>query len=118
MKLTHLLGVAVASMAVSQAINAQAFDDKFRQLNDDKYRSPNIYRTASGAPGHGYWQQQADYDIQVTLNDDNQSINARSTITYTNNSPDTLRYIWVQRTKTDSRRILSVLKLRQPMLIE
>ncbi|KXS34029.1 MULTISPECIES: M1 family metallopeptidase [Idiomarina] len=106
MKLTHLLGVAVASMAVSQAINAQAFDDKFRQLNDDKYRSPNIYRTASGAPGHGYWQQQADYDIQVTLNDDNQSINARSTITYTNNSPDTLRYIWVQldqnRFKKDS----------------
>jgi len=42
MKLTHLLGVAVASMAVSQALNAQAFDDKFRQLNDDKYRSPNI----------------------------------------------------------------------------
>ncbi|MEC7643598.1 M1 family metallopeptidase [Idiomarina sp.] len=106
MKLTHLLGVAVASMAVSQAINAQAFDDKFRQLNDDKYRSPNIYRTASGAPGHGYWQQQADYDIQVTLNDENQSINARSTITYTNNSPDTLRYIWVQldqnRFKKDS----------------
>ena len=106
MKLTHLLGVAVASMAVSQALNAQAFDDKFRQLNDDKYRSPNIYRTASGAPGHGYWQQQADYDIQVTLNDENQSINARSTITYTNNSPDTLRYIWVQldqnRFKKDS----------------
>ena len=106
MKLTHLLGVAVASMTVSQAINAQAFDDKFRQLNDDKYRSPNIYRTASGAPGHGYWQQQADYDIQVTLNDENQSINARSTITYTNNSPDTLRYIWVQldqnRFKKDS----------------
>lgn len=106
MKISHLFGFAVASLTISTAANSQAFEDKFRQLNDDKFRTPNIYRTASGAPGHGYWQQQADYDIRVTLNDEQQSISARSTITYSNNSPDTLRYLWVQldqnRFKKDS----------------
>ncbi|RUO64814.1 M1 family metallopeptidase [Idiomarina ramblicola] len=106
MKLSHLIATAAVSFAVSQAATAQAFEDKFRQLNDDKFRSPNIYRTASGAPGHAYWQQEADYKIQVALDDENQSITAESTITYTNNSPDTLRYLWVQldqnRFKKDS----------------
>ena len=106
MKLSHLIATAAVYFTVSQAATAQAFEDKFRQLNEDKFRSPNIYRTASGAPGHAYWQQEADYKIQVALDDENQSITAKSTITYTNNSPDTLRYLWVQldqnRFKKDS----------------
>jgi len=106
MKLPYLLGITVASIGFTTLATGQAFDDKFRQLNDDKFRTPNVYRTASGAPGHEYWQQEVDYDIRVTLNDDNQSVSARSTITYTNNSPDTLRYLWVQldqnRFKKDS----------------
>ncbi|MAO69190.1 MULTISPECIES: M1 family metallopeptidase [Idiomarina] len=106
MKLSHLLAAAAVCFTVNQAATAQAFEDKFRQLNDDKFRSPNIYRTASGAPGHAYWQQEADYKIQVALDDENQRITAKSTITYTNNSPDTLRYLWVQldqnRFKKDS----------------
>lgn len=96
MKISHLIATALVVSAMSQVANAQAFDDKFRQLNDDKFRSPNVYRTASGAPGHAYWQQQADYDIQVTLDDEKQRIQANSHITYTNNSPDTLRYLWIQ----------------------
>lgn len=96
MKISHLIATALVVSTMSQVASAQAFDDKFRQLNDDKFRSPNVYRTASGAPGHAYWQQQADYDIQVTLDDENQSIQAKSHITYTNNSPDTLRYLWIQ----------------------
>ncbi|MDV6315864.1 M1 family metallopeptidase [Idiomarina sp. HP20-50] len=96
MKLSHLIATATVCFTVSQAATAEAFDDKFRQLNDDKFRSPNIYRTASGAPGQAYWQQEADYKIQVALDDENQSISAQSTITYTNNSPNTLRYLWVQ----------------------
>ncbi|WP_404397108.1 M1 family metallopeptidase [Idiomarina loihiensis] len=106
MKLSHLIATATVCLTINQAATAQAFEDKFRQLNDDKFRSPNIYRTASGAPGHAYWQQEADYKIQVALDDENQSITAQSTITYTNNSPDTLRYLWVQldqnRFKKDS----------------
>ncbi|MGM0629662.1 MAG: M1 family metallopeptidase [Pseudomonadota bacterium] len=106
MKLSHLIAAAAVCFTVSETATAQAFEDKFRQLNDDKFRSPNIYRTASGAPGHAYWQQEADYKIQVALDDENQRITAKSTITYTNNSPDTLRYLWVQldqnRFKKDS----------------
>ena len=69
--------------------------DKFRQLAEI-LPTPNDYRTASGAPGHRYWQQQANYDIDVRLNDQNQQLIGRETITYTNHSPDTLNYLWLQ----------------------
>jgi len=68
---------------------------KFEQL-DQTLPTPNEYRTGSGAPGPKYWQQKADYVINVTLNDDNQSISGTETITYTNNSPDVLKYLWLQ----------------------
>lgn len=68
---------------------------KFKQLQYE-LSTPNVYRTASGAPGHMYWQQQADYVIAVTLDDENQSISGEETITYHNNSPDALSYLWVQ----------------------
>ena len=69
--------------------------DKFRQL-DEVLPTPNIYRTASGSPGHQYWQQQVDYKIAITLNDKTQQLTAAETVNYQNNSPDTLRYIWLQ----------------------
>src|SRR5690606_33884372 len=68
---------------------------KFEQL-EQLLPTPNEYRSASGAPGPRYWQQQADYDIEVELNDDNQSITGKETITYHNNSPDVLNYLWLQ----------------------
>ena len=69
--------------------------NKFRQLYDE-FASPNIYRTASGAPGPAYYQQRADYKINVELDDKNKKIYGDETITYTNNSPETLSYLWVQ----------------------
>ena len=69
--------------------------DKFRQL-DESWPTANERRLASGEAGPEYWQQRADYDIEVELNDDNQSITGFETITYTNNSPHTLKYIWVR----------------------
>ncbi len=69
--------------------------NKFRQLGQE-LPTPNVYRTASGAPGHAYWQQQADYDMKIHLDDANQRIDGEETITYTNNSPDELRYVWLQ----------------------
>ena len=69
--------------------------DKFKQL-DQVIATPNLYRTASGYPGHGYWQNRADYTIDVKLNDDDQSIDGFETISYTNNSPDNLNYLWIQ----------------------
>ncbi|HMS67440.1 MAG TPA: M1 family metallopeptidase [Saprospiraceae bacterium] len=68
---------------------------KFEQLGS-ALPTPNSYRTASGAPGHEYWQQRADYNIKVTLDDSNQSITGSETITYFNNSPDVLTYLWLQ----------------------
>lgn len=58
--------------------------------------TPNTYRTASGAPGKEYWQQKADYDIKVELNDEDQRIIASEKITYFNASPDALTYLWLQ----------------------
>lgn len=69
--------------------------DDFKQLGA-LLRTPNVYRTASGAPGPQYWQQQADYDINVTLDEDAKTISGTETITYFNNSPDKLLYLWVQ----------------------
>ncbi|HLO39680.1 MAG TPA: M1 family metallopeptidase [Phycisphaerales bacterium] len=57
--------------------------------------APSPIRTAAGKPGPAYWQQRADYDINVTLDDDAGTITARATITYTNNSPDPLPYLWM-----------------------
>ena len=58
--------------------------------------TPNEYRTASGAPGPKYWQQRADYDMSVELDDVNQRIYGTETIIYFNNSPNLLTYLWLQ----------------------
>ncbi len=70
-------------------------DDKFRQL-EEILPTPSSTRTGSGAPGPLYWQQRADYVIHVELDDENQRIIGSETITYKNNSPHTLRYVWLQ----------------------
>src|SRR6476661_6971044 len=91
---TGLLLVAAAQLpAWAQLTNSGT--DKFAQL-ETVLPSPNVYRTASGAPGPQYWQQRADYVIQVTLDDEKQAIRGSETITYTNLSPDVLPYLWVQ----------------------
>jgi hypothetical protein len=69
--------------------------NKFRQLDQD-LPTPNVYRNAAGAPGHQYWQQKADYVINLELNDKERRIYGEETITYTNNSPDALDYLWLQ----------------------
>ena len=88
-----LLVLLAAPAAHAQLTNSGT--DKFAQL-ETLLPTPNSYRTASGAPGPSYWQQRADYNIAVTLDDDKQAISGRETITYTNLSPDTLPYLWVQ----------------------
>ncbi|WP_296050101.1 M1 family metallopeptidase [uncultured Alteromonas sp.] len=71
------------------------FEDKFRQL-EEVLPTPNVYRNAAGEPGHQYWQQQVDYDIDVTLNEEKRRIDASEEIVYHNNAPDTLKYLWIQ----------------------
>ena len=83
--------IGTTSLFAQENINT----NKFRQLKQE-LATPNVYRTASGAPGHQYYQQQADYVIDLTLDDKNQKITGVETITYKNNSPDRLDYLWLQ----------------------
>jgi hypothetical protein len=69
--------------------------NKFEQLGTI-LPSPNEYRTASGAPGPKYWQQRADYNIKCELDEPNLKLKGSETVTYYNNSPDVLTYIWLQ----------------------
>ncbi len=69
--------------------------NKFKQLKQE-LATPNVYRTASGAPGHEYWQQKADYKMDIRLDDENQRVYGEETITYHNQSPDVLKYLWLQ----------------------
>jgi hypothetical protein len=98
-----LLVLALIATANGQAQDlpdqeaAQEFNYKnpFRQLSSE-LPTPNVYRNAAGAPGHQYWQQQADYRIDLRLDDETQRIYGEETVTYHNNSPDALDYLWVQ----------------------
>ncbi len=93
---TTFLSVALFSPGWAQSPIGTDEDQaaKFRQL-DDALPSPNMYRSASGAPGPLYWQQKVDYIIDAELDEDEQRITASMDITYTNNSPDTLTYLWL-----------------------
>ncbi|MBT1706918.1 M1 family metallopeptidase [Fulvivirgaceae bacterium PWU5] len=96
--MTRILSLSCLALLVLtrlQAQDAPKWKGKFEQL-DQLLPTPNEYRSGSGAPGPKYWQQKADYVINVELNDDNQSVTGNETITYTNNSPDALKYLWLQ----------------------
>ncbi len=70
-------------------------NNRFKQLYEE-FSTPNQYRSASGAPGPKYYQQRADYKMDIELDDTNAKLYGNETITYTNNSPDVLEYLWVQ----------------------
>ncbi|BDT60832.1 aminopeptidase [Massilia varians] len=90
------LPIGLAALCLSATVfAAPPFDDKFRQL-DELLPTPGAVRTASGAPGHAYWQQRADYTMRATLDENKRSLTGSGTITYHNNSPDTLKYLWLQ----------------------
>ena len=69
--------------------------NSFKQL-DGEWPTPNNYRNAAGAPGHEYWQQRADYKMKIRIDDENQKLYGEETITYHNESPDDLSYLWLQ----------------------
>jgi hypothetical protein len=117
--MTNIYRITLIAMSMLWAIGLHAqgiqqtkgsFEDKFRQL-DEVLPTANIYRNAGGAPGHEYWQQEVDYNIDATLDEDNQRLSATELITYRNNSPDTLTYLWFQldqnRFRSDSMAAMS-----------
>lgn len=93
-RFTFLLFLCIPFLIEAQEAPPE-WGGKFEQLGP-VLPTPNEYRTGSGAPGPEYWQQQADYKIDVTLDDNAQSISGDETITYHNNSPDILKYLWLQ----------------------
>ncbi|MFN6245401.1 MAG: M1 family metallopeptidase [Chitinophagaceae bacterium] len=101
MKKLLMLGFSVMAMvatSIAQDIRnnpTSNHGNKFEQLGTI-LPTPNEYRTASGAPGPKYWQQRADYDIKATLDEKNLMLHGAETVTYFNNSPDVLTYIWLQ----------------------
>ena len=97
---SFLMFFAVVAFAQAQETEAvkeggHTNQSKFRLLYQE-FSTPNSYRSASGAPGPNYYQQQADYKMDITLDDKNAKIYGEETITCTNNSPDVLEFLWVQ----------------------
>jgi hypothetical protein len=91
-----LLTLSLVSAQAQPLRNAGSnHGNRFEQL-DYLLQDPNEYRTASGAPGPKYWQQRADYDINVDINEEANVLTGTETVTYFNNSPDILTYIWLQ----------------------
>ncbi|MEQ9262178.1 MAG: M1 family metallopeptidase [Owenweeksia sp.] len=86
----------LALLVIVAGLNAQNTNQsKFKQLYEE-LPTPNMYRTGGGAPGSFYYQQQADYSMDIRLDDATQRVYGEEVITYTNNSPDPLEYLWIQ----------------------
>ena len=104
MKIFRALFLAVgvwAGLALAQDPSQERYNpdnvniNKFRQLGQE-LPTPNVYRNGAGAPGHLYWENRANYEMDITLDDENQRIYGEETITYENLSPDPLTYLWLQ----------------------
>lgn len=95
-----VLATAAATLNVAAAQpNQQTVNDwrdAFRQLEDEDWPTPNGERRATGAPGPDYWQQQVDYDIDIRLDEEEKHLYGTETVTYTNNAPDRLDFLWFQ----------------------
>ncbi|HYC84404.1 MAG TPA: M1 family peptidase, partial [Chryseosolibacter sp.] len=96
MKLVKLISFCtLAFVTVAQVSAQEKWQGKFEQLGE-ALPTPNGYRTASGAPGPAYWQQRADYVINVEVDDNTQMLTASETVTYYNNAPEPLNFLWLQ----------------------
>ena len=99
--LTLLFAVLVSGFSFAQEDKKEEREgghkneNKFRQMYQE-FSTPNQYRTAAGSPGAAYYQQQANYKIDLVLDDNKQKMSGEETITYINNSPDNLEYLWLQ----------------------
>jgi hypothetical protein len=102
-----ILLVTLAAFAIAGRAEAQLAATRAGVADTSPFRplvlpAPNQIRTGSGAPGAAYWQQKVDYDIKAALDTSTHTVRGEETIRYTNNSPDTLRYVWVQLDQNQS----------------
>lgn len=127
-KMKKLLLLATA-LVFNVGVYAQSLNNpgsnhgnKFEQLGT-MLSDPNYYRSASGAPGPAYWQQRADYEINAELDEKNLKLNGSETITYYNNSPDPLSYLWVQLDEnqnkaTSDNKLTQTSKIKEKMTLD
>jgi len=94
-KCLFILGFFYSFSLQSQVQQGHSNNNKFRQLYD-QFADPNRYHNASGAPGVDYYQQKVDYEMEIELDDVNSRLYGEEIITYKNNSPDQLQYLWLQ----------------------
>lgn len=94
-KLEHMRNIILIFCLLAVQNAFAQWKGKFEQL-ENVLPTPNSYRSASGAPGEDYWQQRADYSIDAELKEDTQLLTGKETITYYNNSPETLTFLWLQ----------------------
>ena len=90
-----ITGVNAQDQQEPQKPQGHTNQNKFRQLYQE-FRDPSMYRTASGAPGEAYYQNEADYKMEIVLDDENTTLSGEETITYHNNSKNKLEYLWMQ----------------------
>ncbi len=95
LRLGHFMICCLLAAASLSAQNTSNHGNKFEQLGT-LLPGVNEYRGMDGAPGPEYWQQRCDYDIECTLDTENQRLDGKELITYYNQSPNTLRYLWLQ----------------------
>src|SRR5690606_27016401 len=91
----HSLFTVLLLSTISTAKAQNAIPDNQHLFDNVGYRQGNVYRTASGKPGPEYWQNSADYNLDVNLDDKTHTVSGKVSIYYTNNSPETLDFIWV-----------------------
>ncbi len=106
-----LIGILAGSLFAQERPDPSK--NPFRQMRTE-FNTPNAYRTGSGAPGQLYWQQEANYQISIVLNDETQQIRGEERIEYINHSPDKLNYLWVQLDQ-NMRQKESLTRLTMPM---
>jgi hypothetical protein len=101
--LSAFLSLTVALGAFAQEVKTEEKKRESGHYDENKFRqmytemaTPNMFRTASGAPGPSYYQQKADYKMNLELDDKNKKLYGSETITYHNNAPESLEYLWVQ----------------------
>ncbi len=93
---TYSLFITLLLSTFSVALRAQEVKQDNQHLFDNfTNRQGNVYRAASGKPGPKYWQNAASYNMEVSLDDKNHTVSGNVTIHYTNNSPETLDFIWL-----------------------
>ncbi|HJW28576.1 MAG TPA: hypothetical protein VJ508_04920, partial [Saprospiraceae bacterium] len=93
--LSVMAGMMLVSFGAVKAQSASNHGNKFEQLGT-MLPTPNMFRNMDGSPGPDYWQQRVDYDIECSLDEKIHRLNGKEKITYYNQSPSTLRYLWLQ----------------------